>query len=191
MAGLPKVSALKMSERQYSLLKKESQKYTTKNQEVKRIKILLKGSKGQSNYSISKEVGVTVKTVETWRKRWDKDYDKLLIYEQGKTKEGVTDGELLKEMKRRVMDRPRPGKPSEITLSQKEQIVAIACQKPAEYNKPVVRWTSVLLAEVAIAEKIVDSISPRYVSIILKKKKLDLISLVIGYIQRLRTGKPL
>lgn len=170
MAGLPKVSALKMSERQYSLLKKESQKYKTKTQELKRIKILLKGSKRQSNYSISKEVGVAVKTVERWRKRWDKSYEKLLIYEQGKSKKGVSDGELLKEMLRRVRDEPRSGKPSQITLSQKEQIVAIACRKPKEYNIPVVRWTSILLAKVAIEQEVVDSISARYVSIILKKK---------------------
>lgn len=170
MAGLPKVMALKMSERQYGLLEKESKKHKTKNQEVKRIKILLKGSKGQSNYSISKEVGVTVQTVGTWRKRWDKRYEELVTYEQGSSGTGVTDGELLKEMKSRITDQPRPGKPSEITLSQKEQIVAIACRKPEEYNIPVVRWNATLLAKVAIEEKVVKSISPRYVSIILKKK---------------------
>ena len=167
--GYPPVPPLKMTDRQYRLLESKSKKHKTNNQIVKRIKILLKGSKGQSNYSISREIGVTVQTVKIWRSRWDLVYDKLLIYEQGKSGEGVSDKDLLAEMMSVIKDKPRSGKPPVFTLSQKQQIVTLACRKPSEYGIPINRWTHEMLAKVAKAEKIVKSISPRHVGGILKK----------------------
>lgn len=169
MAGLAKVAALQMKSHHYDLLLKLSREYKRGVQQVKRIKILLKASNGQSNYSISKELGVTVKTVEKWRLRWDSCYDKLLIYEQGKSGKGVSDSELIIEMLKRVQDLPRSGKPAKISLSQKKQIVALACRHPSEYGLPFTDWTSARLADVAKSEKIVESISGNHVRRILKK----------------------
>jgi len=167
--GLPPVPPLKMTARQYRLLDSKSNKHKTGNQYVKRIKILLRGSKGQSNWSISRELGISVKTVKFWRDRWDLAYEKLLIYEQGKSGEGVSDKELLEAMMNVLKDKPRSGKPPVFTLSQKKQIVALACRKPSEYGLPQTRWTHKMLAHVAQTEKIVESISPRHVGGILKK----------------------
>jgi len=169
MAGLAKVSSLKMKEHHYELLSKLSREYKRGVQQVKRIKILLKGSDGQSNYSISKDLGVTVKTVEKWRLRWDSSYEELLVYQQGKEGKGVSDSALIIEMLKRVKDLPRSGKPCRISLSQKKQIVALACRSPSEYGLPFTEWTSSRLAEVAKSEKIVKTISGNYVREILKK----------------------
>lgn len=165
----PTKPALKMTARQYNLLSSESKKHKTANQKVKRIKILLKASQGQSNYSISKELNINIKTVKPWRDNWDLAYEKLLIFEQGKTGQGVSDTELLQEMLKVVKDKPRPGKPPVFTLSQKQQLVALACRKPSEYGLPHTRWTNEMLAHVAQTEKIVESISSRYLGEILKK----------------------
>lgn len=167
--GLPPVPPLKMTARQYRLLEAKSKKHKTGNQQVKRIKILLKGSKGQSNWSISRELDISVKTVKSWRDKWDLAYEKLLIYEEGKSGEGVSDKELLEAMMNVLKDKPRSGKPPVFTLSEKQQIVALACRKPSEYGLPQTRWTHEMLANIAQAEKIVESISPRYVGEILKK----------------------
>ncbi len=167
--GYPPVPPLKMTDRQYRLLESKSRKYKTSNQLVKRINILLKGSKGQSNYSISEETGITVQTIKRWRSRWDLAYEKLLIQEQGKSGEGVSDNELLEAMMNVLKDKPRSGKPPIFTLSQKQQIVALACRKPSDYGLPHTRWTHEMLAHEAQAEKIVESISPRHVGGILKK----------------------
>ncbi len=167
--GLPPVPPLKMTARQYLLLEAKSKKHKTGNQEVKRIKILLKGSKGQSNWSISRELEISVKTVKSWRSRWDSAHEKLLIYEQGKLGDGVSDKELLVEMLSIIKDKPRSGKPPVFTLSQKQQIVALACRKPSEYGLPQTRWTYEMLVHIAQTEKIVESISPRHVGGILKK----------------------
>lgn len=167
--GPPPVKPLKMTARQYGLLDSQSKKHKTGNQQVKRIKILLQGSKGRSNYSISKDLKVSVKTVASWRRRWALAYEKLLIFERGKSGEGVSDGALLKKMLEVLKDRSRPGTPAQFTLSQKQQIVTIACRKPSEYGLPMTRWTHQMLAEVAQAEKVVESISARYVGEVLKK----------------------
>jgi len=167
--GYPAVPALQMTSRQYRLLEAKSNKHKTSNQLVKRIKIVLKGSKGQSNYSISEETGITIQTIKRWRSRWDIGYENLLIYERGKSREGVGDRDFLEKMLSLLRDNPRSGKPQTITMSQKKQIVALACRKPSEYGLPQTRWTREMLAHVARREKIVEKISPRYVGKILKK----------------------
>ena len=161
--------ALPLQERHYGLLENYSRRRDVGNHELKRIKIILKSSKGQSNYSISREVGLGVEAVSRWRGRWKNAYGALQDFERGKSGEGVSDGGLLKRMLGTLKDRPRPGKPVEITMSQKKQIAALACRKPSEYGIKMGRWTNDMLAEVARTEKIVASISPTYVGRILKK----------------------
>ncbi len=163
------LAALPLGERHYNLLEKYSRRRDIGNHELKRIKIILKGSKGQSNYSISREVGLGMEAIARWRNRWENAHDALLEFEGGKSGEGVSDRELLKKMLEILRDRPRPGKPVRITLSQKKQIVTLACRKPSDYGIKMNRWTNEMLAKVAQREKIVPSISPTYVGRILKK----------------------
>jgi transposase len=129
----------------------------------------LKGSEGQSTYSISKEIGLGYEGVCRWRRRWLSLYEELQIYEKGKSGEGVRDLELLKKMLSILIDRPRSGSPPKFTMSNYKQIVAIACRKPSEYNIPRRKWTHEMLAQVAVSENIVVSISPRNIGKILKK----------------------
>ena len=67
-------------------------------------------------------------------------------------------------------DRPRSGSPGRISIDQKNQIAALACEDPKEYGIPFSRWTLGMLARVAIQTSIVDSISAAYVGEILRKK---------------------
>lgn len=168
MAGksLPK---LLITDRQYNLLTQYGRKYTAKTQEVKRLQIIIKSSEGQSKYSISKEIGMCHESVATWYNRWSKGYKGLLAYEKGKTGQGVSDKELLEKMLSILKDRSRPGAPVKFTLSQKQQLVALACRKPSKYGIKINRWTHEKLAQVAVSEEIVESISVRQVGNILKK----------------------
>jgi len=160
---------LSITERQYNLLKGKSLKGKTGQKEVNRIKIILKGSRGESNYSMSKDLNYGVGTIAKWRNRWEENYKKLQVYEQGASAEGVSDNSLLVYMLKILGDNPRPGCPSTFSISQKKQIIAMACKKPSEYNIPRTKWTHKLLASQAIEEKIVKSISSRHVGDILKK----------------------
>jgi len=168
--GKPPAVAIAISERQYRLLEKESQKRTTLIQYQQRIKILLRASKGESNGQIKRELGLFLNTVKCWRKRWNDNYAALITFEQAG--QAVSDGELLKAMLSTLKDAPRSGAPASISLAQKQQIVALACQKPVDFGIPITGWTHQLLAAVAVEQGIVNTISSRHLGTILKNTAL-------------------
>lgn len=69
-----------------------------------------------------------------------------------------------------LKDSPRSGAPKTITLAQEKQIIALACEHPADYQIEMADWTHEMLAKVVIAKGIVASISSRQVGRILKKQ---------------------
>jgi putative transposase len=70
-------------------------------------------------------------------------------------------------MSERLEDIPRPGKPSKITAEQRCQIVALACEQPKE--RPISHWTGPEIAEEIMQRGIVERISPRHATRLLKK----------------------
>jgi putative transposase len=158
-----------MSDRQYHLLETERRKRTTLRQYGERIPILLRASQGQSNGQIKRELGLSLNTVKIWRKRWIEAYASLLAFEQGSDGQGVSDSVLLAQMLTSLQDLPRSGTPKTITLTQEQQIMALACRKPADFELPHTRWTHQLLAQIAISQGILPTISSRYIGTILKK----------------------
>ncbi len=84
---------------------------------------------------------------------------------------GKKDYEIVNLILEVLSDRYRPGTPKRITIDQEEQIRALACTRPSEHNIPMTNWTHAMLAHVAMIEGIVDTISSRYVGVILKKMK--------------------
>lgn len=170
--GKPPAPALPMTGRQYDILEQESRRRTTLLQYHRRIPILLRASKGESNSQIARELDVPYNTVLTWRRRWEADYTALLVFEEGLDGKGVSDHELLEWMLGSLHDLPRSGTPRKITLAQEQQIVALACEKPEDYGVAMTNWTHEMLAKVAVAQSIVESISTSYVGVILKKKRV-------------------
>jgi putative transposase len=69
----------------------------------------------------------------------------------------------------RLQDLPRCGAPGRFTPEQLCQIVALACEKPEQYGRPITHWTNRELADEAIKQGIVESISVGYVGQLLKK----------------------
>jgi putative transposase len=55
-------------------------------------------------------------------------------------------------------------------MAQKQQITALACRKPQDYGIPITQWNREMLAQVAMAQGIVETISPRYISELLKNQ---------------------
>ena len=169
--GKPPASAIKMTERQYQLLSKHQGKHSLSHHTKTRINILLLASQGQSNASVKRELGVDLNTVKKWRRRWEAEFDSIIAYESGASGEGVSDKALLERMLLVLKDQPRSGAPKEITLAQEQQIIALACEKPEDHCIPMTQWNREMLAKIAKAKGIVKKISPRYVSVILKKKQ--------------------
>jgi transposase len=168
--GKPIAAALPMNELQRRLLEQESRKRSTPHQNYVRIPILLRGAQGQSNSQITRELGISYTTVLAWRTRWQESYPILLEYEQGADGNGVSDQALLREMLAYLQDKPRSGTPKRITLAEEQQLIALACTKPADHGVIMTNWTHVMLAQMAVEKGLIARISPRYVGVILKKK---------------------
>lgn len=163
--------AIAMTERQYRLLSHHGAKHSLSDHTKTRISILLLASKGRTNESIKRELGVDLNTVKKWRRRWEAEFDSIKAFELGQSGQGVKDQVLLKRMLLVLKDSPRSGAPKRITLAQEQQIIALACDKPEDHGIPITQWNREMLAQVAKTKGIVQRISPRYVSEILKKKR--------------------
>jgi putative transposase len=62
-----------------------------------------------------------------------------------------------------LADAPRPGAPGTFTAEQVVQIITLACRPPEQLGRPVAAWTPRELADEAVKQGIVDTISPRTV----------------------------
>lgn len=183
MAG-KRAAPLNLTERQRNLLEHYQSKRSTAQHQSKRIQIILKAAQGESTYHISKEIKMTMETVRKWRKRWAAAYEKLLYFENGKDGNGVSDLILLRRMLDLLKDEQRSGAPCRISQAEKQQLLAMACRKPSDYDIPITKWSHLLLAQTAVKEGIVDKISPRYVGKLLKKTTFNRIKAATGFIQK-------
>jgi putative transposase len=119
---------------------------TTAQQVALRAQIVLLAGDGWNNLQIARELGVDDETPGHWRRRWlqfrDVPLEELSVAE-------------------RLADGPRPGAPAKFTPEQVCQIIALACEKPADSGRPISQWSHRELADEIVRRGIVDSISPR------------------------------
>ena len=127
---------------------------STGQQKVIRARIVLQAADGKNNQEIVRDLNVSVDAVRLWRQRWldlqPISLDDLTIED-------------------RLDDLPRAGKSSRFTANQICQIEKLACEKPENSGRPISQWTGREIAEEIKKRGIVDKISPRYASRLLKK----------------------
>lgn len=167
---MPRLAArpIVLSERQESLLNLHRNRCKIAADQKLRIDIILLAGKGVSNNQICRDLSTTYPTVLKWRNRWQ-DYQSLLNeFEQG-IDQACSDSSLVNKMLEVLSDAARVGRPARISLTQYHAIQTIACCKPTDYGYPIEQWTGDLIAQTAIEQGIIDTISGRYVNILLKK----------------------
>ena len=121
------------------------------HQLAQRASIILLSEQGFGSRTVAKILGLCRWTVLTWRERWKSCcYSGLPVYEV-------------------LQDDERSGTPAFFTAEQICQLVAMACQKPSDYNRPISHWTPRELAEELVRQGIVRSISPRHVARLLSE----------------------
>lgn len=133
-------------------LQKITRKQTEKSCTVLRAKIILLASEGMKYQDIAQKLDVQNNVVTNWTARWHELSDK--------------------SVRERLRDLPRPGAPDTFTPEQLCQIIALACEKPEDYDLPITHWTLRELAEEAVKQKIVESISTSHLGRILKDNDL-------------------
>lgn len=150
----PKPTPIQLSDPEHQGLEKLIKAHKTRQQIAMRSQIILAAAEGKNNSQIAKEFQITLDTVRLWRKRW-------------LTLQPISLEDL--SVEERLEDLPRPGAPARITADQLSQIVALACEKPEESERPITHWTSREIADEILQRGIVEQISPRHAARLLKR----------------------
>ena len=149
-------------------LQKITRKHSEKSSIVLRAKMILRANAGEKYQDIAQKLEIQADIIRHWAKRW---YDMRA-----------------KPVRERLQDLPRPGAPDTFTPEQLCQIIALACESPVDYGRPITHWTHRELAEEAIKQGIVDSISANYVGCLLKKTTSNPTAASTGSMPKPMTG---
>lgn len=149
-----RATPLILSKQEQEALTQISKRHRSEQQQVLRARIVLAAAQAYSNAQIARDLAINVDTVRLWRDRWvglqGIDVDTLSVLE-------------------RLHDAPRPGAPPKITTEQRCQIAAVACEAPIKAGRPISQWTGREIADELKSRGIVEQISPRHASYLLKK----------------------
>ncbi len=121
-----------------------------------RAKIILAAAAGQRNEPLARQLDCAPKTVRKWRARWAGAVARLRAVDDDPAA-------LAQVVAAALADAPRPGAPGTFTAEQIVQIINLACRPPAQVGRPVTAWMPRELADEAVKQGIVGTISPRTV----------------------------
>jgi putative transposase len=154
-----------LSEREQKGLVQITKRHRSEQQLVLRAHIVLAAAQGHTNAQIARELAINVDTARVWRDRWvglqGIDLDTLSLAE-------------------RLQDAPRPGTPPKFTAHQRCQMAAFACEAPMKAERPISQWTGREIADELVKRGIVEQISPRHASYLLKKGGCNRTASAIG-----------
>jgi putative transposase len=126
---------------------------TTGQQLALRARIVLLAADGCSTEAIARHLQMDSDTARQWRARWH-------------ASAGCAASE--RSAAERLADAPKSGRPARITPEQICQIIALACEVPADSDRPISQWSARELADEILHRNIVDRISPRHAGRLLK-----------------------
>jgi transposase len=128
--------------------------HTTPQHIARRARIvLLANEEGMSNRDIAGRLGTTKGKITLWTKRWIE--------------------RALEPIRERLSDLPRSGAPETITPEQWCRVVALACESPQAYGRPITHWSSRELAAEAVGQGIVEHLSAGHLRRVLDTKTLQ------------------
>jgi len=140
-------------------------RHTTPQQIALRARIVLAAASGANNCQIARQEALSRTTVRLWRERW--------LALQPATLEDLPIAE-------RLSDAPRPGTPRRISAEQECQIIALACEPPADAQRPISQWSGREIADEITKRGIVPTISGRHAARLLKRGTSNRIASAIG-----------
>jgi putative transposase len=164
--GMPKrATKVILSEQEQEGLEQLTTRHRSEQQQVQRARLILAAAQGHSNAQIGRELAIDVDTVRLWRDRW--------VGLQGIDLATLSIAE-------RLRDAPRPGSPPKFTAHQRCQMAAFACEAPLKAGRPISQWTGREIADELVVRGIVEQISPRHASYLLKKGDCNRTATAIG-----------
>jgi putative transposase len=163
----PQAVAITLSTIQQEIFERVLRKDKTPQALAQRLRIVLYAAQGLSNAQIAKKLGHQRRTVIRWRGRWAQAAVGLAVAEA----EQVSAKQLEALGVQVFADAPRPGAPMKFAAEQVVQIVAVACEPPADSGCPVTHWTPTELRLEVLKRGIVEQISARSVGRFLKGER--------------------
>ena len=151
----PEPVQIELDKETIEVLEKMVRSYSTPQQLVQRVRIILLAGEGKNHSQISRELGISIDMARLWRNRWA-SFAPIPLKELS--------------VSERLEDAPRPGKPADISAEQVCKIVALACEAPEKSGRPVSQWTGREIADEIMGQGIVEKISPRHAQRLLKKR---------------------
>lgn len=167
----PKPPTIQLTIRQLALLQRLIRRRSAPQQLVCRARLIILASEGLNNSQISQQLSLYRGQVRCWRTRWLAAAPTLAALEATQAADpdgGHDDDQLTQAIQEILADLPRPGTPPKFTSEQMVQLVALACEPPADSGRPISHWTPRELADEAQMRGIVPSISARSVGRFLK-----------------------
>lgn len=162
-----KAARVRITERQQDILLQFANARNSEVSLAQRSQIVLLAFEKRSNEQISVEVGLNPDQVGRWRRRWQQAWEKLIRVEcSGKPHE------LVSAIKQVLADLPRSGRPRRIDPEQQAQLFSAACEDPEASGRPISQWTAWELADEMQSRGIIDAISPRWVSELLRRANI-------------------
>lgn len=160
----PEPPPLQLSPPEEHLLERITQRHTAPQNLVRRAHIILAAAEGLNNSQIARRIDSGLNTVKRWRRRW--------VEAQPRFQTVADDA---KKLEARIIDtlsdEHRSGAPPTFSAEVVAGIIALACQKPEDFGRPVTHWTPRELAEEAIKQGLVESISPRQAGRFFKRSR--------------------
>src|SRR5436190_4512775 len=168
MSG-PRPPEVSLSARQRAILDRLARRATSPQRLVRRVPILLAAADGGNNAQIARQYGLDRETVQTWRTRWLAAGARLAAAEA----DGDAAAALTKQIHVVLADAPRAGAPATFSAEQICQLLALACEPPADSARPVTHWTPTELAAEAVQRGLVPRISARTVGRFLHRRPIS------------------
>ena len=122
----------------------------------------------EANQAIAAAIDLDPAAVGLWRRRWVKAWPKLIQIECTETQAAFR-----RAVEDVLSDLPRSGNPGKFTPEQVTQILALACEPPAQSGRPITHWTCKELADEARKRGIVAAISAAQVGRYLREAALQ------------------
>jgi len=150
----PKPMPIDLTEAEQQGLEQLVRRHSTRQQIALRARVVLQAATGKNNAEIAQALSISIDVVRRWRRRW------LTLRPMALTDLSVEE---------RLEDLPRPGAPPRLTADQISRIEALACERPEQSGRPISQWTGREIAEELIQRGLVETISARHASRLLKK----------------------
>ena len=161
MSG-PQPQAVRLSAPQQAILDALLRQSSCPQAIALRARIVLEAATGQRNEALAQRLGCSLPTIRKWRGRWAAAEPQLAALD-------AHAGDLRALVATLLADAPRSGAPGDFSAEQIVQIVNLACSPPAAAGRPIDAWTPRELADEAVKQGIVRSISARSVGRFLKR----------------------